>query len=143
MRLIKGFMKKTFWILLLFTYSINQKSLALATNKPPLKKILIVVQGTLSLKNFAIGDGRQLATLMGHFNTSTIVKGVQDYKFGELSNYDYTFYVGFEMHNDVPTKFLLDVYNTNKPVIWLRYWYGRVLPAIRYEKEIRFYGKRN
>jgi len=137
MRLIKGFMKKTFWILLLlFTYSISQKSLALATDKPPLKKILIVVQGTSSLKNFAIGDGRQLAALMGHFNTSTIVKGVQDYKFDELNNYDYTFYVGFEMHNDVPTKFLLDVYNTNKPVIWLST--GMVEFCQRYDMKKKF-----
>lgn len=113
-------MKKIFYIfLLLFAYAFNQKCLALAIDKPPVKKILIVVQGSSSLKNFAIGDGRQLATLMGHFSTSTIVKGVQDYKLGELNNFDYTFYVGFEIHNDVPATFLLDVYNTNKPVIWL------------------------
>ena len=130
-------MKKTFSILLfLFACSLYQKSIALTMDKPPLKKILIVVQGPTSLKNFAIGDGRQLATLMGHFNTSTIVKGVQDYKFGELSNYDYTFYVGFEIHNEVPTAFLLDVYNTDKPVIWLNT--GMVEFCQRYDMKKKF-----
>ena len=130
-------MKKIFCILLLlFPYLLNQKSLALQSDKPPLKKILIVVQGSSSIKNFAIGDGRQLATLMGHFNTSTIVKGALDYKSGELNNYDYTFYVGFEPHNEVPTTFLLDVYNTDKPVIWLNT--GMVEFCQRYDIKKKF-----
>ena len=113
-------MKKTFWIFLFFiTVSISQKAIALAADKPPIKKVLIVVQGSSSLKSYAMGDGRQLATLLGHFNTSVIVKGEKDYKFGELNNFDYTFYIGFEVRNPVPTKFLLDVYNTDKPIIWL------------------------
>jgi uncharacterized protein YdaL len=130
-------MKKTYCVLLLlFTYSISQKTLALATDKSPLKKILIVVQGASTLKSYAMGDGRQLAELMGHFNTSTTIKGDQDYKFGELNNYDYTFYVGFEIHNAVPTKFLLDVYNTNKPVIWLNT--GMVEFCQRYDIKKKF-----
>ncbi len=96
-----------------------QKTLAYSSEQSPLKKILIVVQGTSSLKNYAMGDGRQLAALLGHFHTLVTIKGDKDYKFGELNNFDYIFYIGFEVRNDVPTKFLLDVYNTDKPVIWL------------------------
>jgi len=102
----------------------------------PVKKVLIVVEGSSSLKNFAIGDGRQLAALLGHFNTSTTLKGVQDYKFGELKNYDYIFYVGFEVRNAIPTKFLLDVYNTDKPVIWLNT--GMVEFCQRYDVKNKF-----
>jgi len=36
-----------------------------------------------------------------------------------MLDFDYIFYIGFEVRNAVPTQFLLDVYNTDKPVIWL------------------------
>jgi uncharacterized protein YdaL len=136
MRLIKDFMKKTAWILLLFTYPISQNAFGLPANNSPLKKILIVVQGSSSLKNYAMGDGRQLAELMGHFNTSVIIKGDKEYKFGELNNFDYTFYVGFEVRNAVPTQFLLDVYNTDKPVIWINT--GMVEFCQRYDMKKKF-----
>ena len=71
------------------------------------------------MKNFAIGDGRQLINLLGHFSTTSVLKGVTEYKSGELNNYDYTFYIGYTVHNNVPAKFLEDVFKTNKPVIWL------------------------
>ena len=71
-------------------YFIIQITIALAADKPSLKKILIVVQGSTNLKSYAMGDGRQLAELMGHFNTSVIMKGDKEYKFGEINNFDYT-----------------------------------------------------
>ncbi|MCU7494393.1 MAG: DUF2334 domain-containing protein [Ignavibacteria bacterium] len=83
------------------------------------KKVLIVVQGSSSLKNHAIGDARQLATLMGHFRTDVTYKGVDEYKPKELNNYDYTFYIGFYVKNSVPQRFVDDVLRTNKPVIWM------------------------
>jgi len=85
----------------------------------PLKKILIVAEGNSDLKNFAIGDGRQLANLLAHFNTSTQIKGVNQYTPGELNNFDYIFYIGFTATNKVPAKFLDDIFKTNKQVIWL------------------------
>lgn len=113
-------MNRTFWILLISIASYaSHIAVAFPPEEYPLKKVLIIVEGTTSLKNYAMGDGRQLAALMGHFKTSVVIKGVQDYKPGELTTYDYTFYVGFEPHNVVPTKFLDDVYNTDKPIIWL------------------------
>ena len=56
------------------------------------KKILVVVQGSSQLTNLAMGDGRQLAQLLGHFNTITDVIGVDDYKASSINNYDYIFY---------------------------------------------------
>ncbi len=93
-------------------------SFATAQDNPP-KKILILVEGNTDLKNYAMGDGRQLATLLGHFNTTTTVKGVNKYAGGELNNYDHTFYIGFNPRNTPPPRFLDDVYATTKPVVWL------------------------
>ncbi|MGA9408398.1 MAG: hypothetical protein WBW71_14785, partial [Bacteroidota bacterium] len=85
----------------------------------PVKKILIAVEGNTDLKNYAIGDGRQLAELLGHFNTAVTIKGVNKYIPGEINNFDYTFYIGFNPRNVVPAKFLEDVLVTGKPVIWI------------------------
>ena len=137
MILSKDFMKQTIRVLFItFTCCIFQSALSLSSDSYPLKKVLIVVEGSSSLKNYAVGDGRQLAALLGHFNTSTTLIGVQDYKFGELQNYDYTFYVGYEARNNVPTKFLLDVYNTDKPIIWLNT--GMVEFCQRYDMQKKF-----
>lgn len=83
------------------------------------KKILVAVQGKSELNNFAMGDGRQLAQLLGHFNTKTDVIGVEDYKSGLLDNYDYIFYIGFYPKNSVPFAFLQDIYKTEKNLIWI------------------------
>ncbi len=131
------YMRKAFSVLcIIFFFSIFNSADSLSGESYPVKKVLIVVEGSSSLKNFAVGDGRQLAALLGHFNTSATLKGVQDYKFGELKNYDYIFYIGFEVRNAVPTKFLLDVYNTDKPVIWLNT--GMVEFCQRYDIKNKF-----
>jgi uncharacterized protein YdaL len=83
------------------------------------KKVLIVVEGPTSLRNPAIGDGRQLATLLGHFHARPKVIGVQEYARGELNAHDITFYIGFQARNPVPDRFLDDVLATEKPVVWI------------------------
>jgi hypothetical protein len=50
------------------------------------KKILILTEGNTDLKSFAFADGRQLDVLMGHFNTKTTLKGVNQYSQNELNN---------------------------------------------------------
>lgn len=83
------------------------------------KKILVVVQGNSRQNSLAIGDGRQLAQLFGHFNVSSEVIGVDDYKSSSINNYDYIFYLGFYRKNPVPRHFINDVVKTSKPVIWI------------------------
>ena len=83
------------------------------------KKILVVVQGSSQLTNLAMGDGRQLAQLLGHFNTITEVLGVDEYKASSINNYDYIFYLGFYQKNYVPASFINDIVKTNKPLIWI------------------------
>lgn len=83
------------------------------------KNVLIVVEGATSLKNYAMGDGRQLATLLGHFQTTTRIIGVREYQRGDVQRYDYVFYVGFHASNPVPGIFADDVLKTSTPLIWL------------------------
>jgi uncharacterized protein YdaL len=83
------------------------------------KRVLIVVEGTSSLKNPAIGDGRQLATLLGHFATAVTVRGASDYVARAVEEYDFLFYIGFHPSNPVPSRLADDVLSTGKSVIWL------------------------
>jgi uncharacterized protein YdaL len=84
-----------------------------------LKKVLIVVEGPTSLKSRPMGDGRQLAALLGHFQVSTTVVGANDYQPRSIEANDITFYVGFSASNNVPAKFLDDMIRTEKSVVWL------------------------
>jgi len=42
------------------------------------KTVLILVDGNSDPKNYALADGRQLASLLGHFNVRYTLKGVND-----------------------------------------------------------------
>lgn len=103
-------------LLILITHSSTQ---IFAANQYPLKKILVAVQGNSQLNNLAMGDGRQLAQLLGHFNTSTKVIGVDDYTSNDIENHDYIFYIGFYSDNKVPDSFLSDIIKTEKKIIWI------------------------
>lgn len=83
------------------------------------KKVLIVVEGATSLRNYAIADGRQLATLLGHFTVTTKVLGVREYQRGEVEAHDFVFYIGFHASNVVPSHFLDDILATTKTVVWM------------------------
>jgi len=85
----------------------------------PLKSVLVLVEGRTDLRNYAMGDGRQLATLLGHFNTKVTIKGVNDYAPNEMKVYDFIFYVGFYARNTPPAPFLNDVLTIDKRIIWL------------------------
>ncbi len=91
------------------------------------KKVLVAVQGSSQLTNLAMGDGRQLAQLLGHFNTITDVIGVDDYKAASITNYDYIFYIGFYPKNSVQLNFLNDIIKTNKPINLDQYRIYRIL----------------
>ena len=94
-------MKNYIHVLLILTATFIAQYYSSGQDNPP-KKILVVVEGNTDLKNYAMGDGRQLATLLGHFNAVTTLKGVNKYIAGEVNNFDYTFYIGFYPHNLAP-----------------------------------------
>jgi len=104
----------------------------------PLKKILILAEGKYSLKNLAVADARQLADLLGHFNTQVTLKGVDEYSKNELNNYNFIFYVGFNRNNAVPNIFVNDVIRTDKPVVWLNTGLISTSKNPEFEKKYRF-----
>jgi uncharacterized protein YdaL len=83
------------------------------------KRVLIVVEGKTDMKSVSIGDGRHLAALLGHFHAVATVQGVEDYVPRSLHAYDRVFYIGFNLHNRVPEKFLTDVLEDVVPVVWI------------------------
>ncbi|TSA23340.1 DUF2334 domain-containing protein [bacterium] len=83
------------------------------------KSVLILVDGNTDLKNYAMADGRQLAALLGHFDVRYTLKGVNEYLPGEMKRYDFTFYVGFDIHTEIPKKFTQDVFTLDSRVFWL------------------------
>lgn len=85
----------------------------------PLKKILVLVEGAYNLDSRATGQGRQLAQLLGHFNTEVILLGSADYQNGEIENHDYLFYVGFSSGNLPPSVLCRDILTTSKQVVWI------------------------
>jgi uncharacterized protein YdaL len=110
MRQLKNMRTVLVWMLFLWT--------AVAPAQQS-KKILILVEGKTDLQGFPFGDGRQLATLLGHFHAMGTVQGVDEYVPHSLPNYDVVFYVGYSAQNHVPQKFLNDVMNTPVPLVWL------------------------
>ncbi len=85
----------------------------------PLKKILVVFEGSDIPSNYARGHGRQIGALLGHFDTEIALRAANDYKSGELNNFDFTFFVGFSKKYTPPDKLLKDVYATSKPLVFM------------------------
>jgi uncharacterized protein YdaL len=88
-------------------------------SQPPRGEFTLVVEGKTDITSYAIGDGRHLAMLLGHFHTRTTVLGVDEYAPGGISRFDHVFYIGFHAHNVVPGKFLNDLLTASVPVVWI------------------------
>ena len=106
-----GVVSVALWTLLFALFS---SSLA----QPP-KNVLIVVEGKSDLNSFAMSDGRQLATLLGHFTVKHAIVGADEYVRGSMAGYQQVFYIGFNAKNVVPRAFLEDVLAGTVPVMWL------------------------
>ncbi len=101
------------FVLLLFS---SRSSFSAETDS---SRVLILVEGKTDIKSHAMGDGRHLATLFGHFKAVTTILGVDDYSPGAMSRYDRVFYIGFNAQNAAPYKFLDDVISAGVPIVWL------------------------
>jgi len=71
------------------------------------------------MKSPAIARGRELADLLGHFNATCRVLGVNEYVPHTFSRYDLVFYIGFSAQYTPPAKFQDDVLSSTTPVIWM------------------------
>ncbi len=81
--------------------------------------VLIVVEGGTSMKSSAIARGRELADLLGHFNATARVLGVDEYVPHTFSRYDLVFFIGFNAVYTPPARFQDDVLASTTPVIWM------------------------
>src|SRR5258706_2829990 len=61
---------------------------------PPAKRILILFEGSDLPANLGRGDARELAMLLGHFDVSYQLKGMDFYSPGDLDSFDLTFFIG-------------------------------------------------
>jgi uncharacterized protein YdaL len=71
------------------------------------------------MKSSAIARGRELATLLGHFNATSRVLGVNEYVPHTFSRYDLVFFIGFDAAYTPPARFQDDVLSSATPVIWM------------------------
>src|ERR1041385_8607794 len=83
------------------------------------KKVLILFEGSDVPTNFARGDARELAMLLGHFKVDYQVKGVEAYVSGEINKADVTFFIGYSKQCNPPARFLEDVYGASKQIVWM------------------------
>jgi uncharacterized protein YdaL len=61
------------------------------------KKVLVLFEGSDVPANYARGDARELAMLLGHFHVSYQVKGVQSYTAGDIGKADIAFFIGYKI----------------------------------------------
>ena len=114
-------MKRIIIYLLIFIFSAFSSVYA---EKYPNKKVLVLIEGdyadyTINSKAYAAAYGRQLAQLLGHFQTTVTIQGSNKYKTHDIEKYDYIFYIGYSFASRVPSDFARDVFSTLKPVIWI------------------------
>jgi uncharacterized protein YdaL len=81
--------------------------------------VLVVVEGSTSLKSHAIAQGRQMADLLGHFNAHTRVLGVNEYVPHTFSRYSLVVFIGFSAREAPPVRFMDDVLSSRVPVLWM------------------------
>ncbi|MCB9488352.1 MAG: polysaccharide deacetylase family protein [Deltaproteobacteria bacterium] len=60
-----------------------------------------------------------LVQLLAHFDVDITVESVENYEKGRLRKFDYVFYVGTKSGQPLPSVFIDDVYNTDKPIFWI------------------------
>lgn len=92
---------------------------AQATDAAASPRILILVEGDGAVTSPALGEGRQLANLLGHFSLPAEIRGTDGYAAGLLDGFDRAFYIGYTARNDPPAALLSDVFATKKPFMWI------------------------
>ncbi len=108
------------WLPVLLLFSVSGAAAAPPdTGAAASPRILILVEGNGEPLSPALGDGRQIANLLGHFRMEAEIQGVNRYRPGLLRSYDRTFYVGFTATNRPPRNFLDDVMRNESPVVWI------------------------
>ncbi len=104
----------------------------------PLKKVLIITEKEPDLKSESSGAARDLAQLLGHFNTKVNFKSIGAYKTHEIDQFDYLFYVGFSAENHPSAVLIRDIINSGKPVVWLNTGISELVKNIQNQNKYGF-----
>lgn len=83
-------------------------------------------------------DGRQIQNLLGHFGLTGDIVHLDDYKRGLIAGYRAAFFVGSVSGTHVPTEFLQDVHNSEKPFCWLGRHIGKLLETAEARRKFGF-----
>lgn len=97
-----------------------------------------VCSGSVLILYDAVGDTNWvgylnsvfLGNLIGHFDTDYTIEPIEQYKKGELNQYDTTFYMGSYYNNVLPKTFIDDAINTTRTLVWFRYNFAQFEQAI-------------
>ncbi|MFI5251297.1 MAG: DUF2334 domain-containing protein [Bacteroidota bacterium] len=111
-------------LLLLLLLIPGWKDLSLAYQSPA-KHVLILYEGADIATNYARGDARELAQLLGHFTVDYRLEPIQSYKSGDVNNFDRIFIIGFSKKFDPPDRMMRDLFSTSTDVIWLNTGFDR------------------
>jgi uncharacterized protein YdaL len=113
-------------------------STVLVAQNYPLKKILIISENKTDLQSEASGVTRDLAQLLGHFNTQITFESLNSYKSKEIDQYNVLFYVGLSPENHPTGVLIRDILSTSIPVVWLNTGMAEFLKPIENQQKYGF-----
>ena len=83
------------------------------------QRVAVYFEGPAVEENLGRGDAYQLAQLMGHFNTTTSVRSVVDFKRGDLEGLDAVFFIGYTLDCAPPAVFMQAMADRAGTTVWL------------------------
>ncbi|MBN1446379.1 MAG: DUF2334 domain-containing protein [Bacteroidetes bacterium] len=100
------------------------------------QNVLVLFEGPEKEENIGRGDAYQLGQLMGHFDTRTTMRSLDDYRAGEMEAYDAVFFVGYTLECRPPDHFMKDLLRRKRTAVWLHT--GMTEFAHRYDLTSRY-----
>ena len=113
-------------------------STVLVAQNYPLKKVLIISENKTDLKSEASGVTRDLAQLLGHFNTQVTFESISSYKADEINKFNVLFYVGLSPENHPTGVLIRDILSSSIPVVWLNTGLAELLKTAENQNKYGF-----
>jgi uncharacterized protein YdaL len=132
--LIEVFMKR----LVIVLFALLLLSIVSSAQNYPLKKVLIISESKPDLKSEASGVPRDLAQLLGHFNTQITFESISSYKAGEIKQFHVLFYVGLSPENHPTGVLVRDIQTSSIPVVWLNTGVSELLKSVENQNKYGF-----
>lgn len=134
--------KRTFIISIIFISCIILSSINLIYGDDSINKKSLIVYETKTNFNSNINTVNHLNELLYVFNKDVNSINIDDYKKGNLNNYDYIFVIN--INNDIGNKiFIEDIVNSNKNIYWIGDKIENLLEYKKNKFSIKYLGKNN